>query len=160
MPSDQRPAAAVDALLAGALPAERPKASEISLAPGRALGIAPLTIDRAMLSTYLDEIRETDPIYRAHGLAHPGQILRLANRALLQNVVLGPWIHVGSKVRNYAAVRVGEQLTFRSKITSNVVSKGHAIVEFDAIVVADGARSVAEITYTAIWRPRQIAEAG
>jgi len=136
MPSDQRPAAAVDALLAGALPAERPKASEISLAPGRALGIAPLTIDRAMLSTYLDEIRETDPICRAHGLAHPGQILRLANRALLQNVVLGPWIHVGSKVRNYAAVRVGEQLTLRSKITSNVVSKGHAIVEFDAIVVA------------------------
>lgn len=160
MPSDQRPAAAVDALLAGAPPVERPKASEISLAPGRALGIAPLTIDRAMLSTYLDEIRETDPIYRAHGLAHPGQILRLANRALLQNVVLGPWIHVGSKVRNYAAVRVGELLTLRSKITSNVVSKGHAIVEFDAIVVADGARSVAEITYTAIWRPRQIAEAG
>jgi acyl dehydratase len=160
MPSDRRPAPTVDALLAGAPPAERPKASETSLAPGRALGIAPLTIHPAMLSTYLDEIRETDPVYRADGLAHPGQILRLANRALLQNVVLGPWIHVGSKVRNYAAVHVGEQLTLRSKITSNVVSKGHAIVEFDAIVVADGARTVAEITYTAIWRPRQVAEVG
>jgi acyl dehydratase len=160
MPSDQRPAPPVDALLAGAPPAERPKASEISLAPGRVLGITPLTIDRDMLSTYLDEIRETDPVYRTHGLAHPGQILRLANRALLQNVVLGPWIHVGSKVRNYTAVRVGEQLTLRSKITSNVVCMGHAIVEFDAIVVADSARSVAEITYTAIWRPRQVAETG
>jgi len=159
MPSDRRPAPAVDALLAGAPPAERPRASETSLAPGRALGIAPLTIDRAMLSTYLDEIRETDSVYRTHGLVHPGQILRLANRALMQNVVLGPWIHVGSKVRNYAAVHVGEQLTLRSKITSNLVSKGHAIVELDAIVVADGARSIAEITYTAIWRPRQVAEA-
>ena len=85
------------------------------------------------------------------GLVHPGQILRLANNALVQNVLLGPWIYVGSKVRNHTAVRVGEQLTLRSKITSNVVSKGHAIVEFDAIVVADGARTVTEITHAAIW---------
>jgi acyl dehydratase len=158
MPSDQRPAPAVDALPSGAPPSERPKASEVSLAPGRPLGIAPLTIERAMLSTYLDEIRETDPIYRAEGLAHPGQILRLANQALVQNVVLGPWIHVGSKVRHHAAARVGEQLTLRSRVTANVVNKGHAIVEFDAIVIADGARTVTEIAHAAIWRPRQAAE--
>lgn len=128
------------------------------LRPAPALGIRPLTIDRAMLSTYLDEIRETDPIYRAEGLAHPGQILRLANQALVQNVVLGPWIHVGSKVRHHAAARVGEQLTLRSRVTANVVNKGHAIVEFDAIVIADGARTVTEIAHAAIWRPRQVAE--
>jgi acyl dehydratase len=160
MPADRRPAPAVDALPALAPPAERPQASETSLAPGRALGIRPLTIDRAMLSTYLEAIRETDPIYRTEGLAHPGQILRLANQALVQNVVLGLWIHVGSKVRHHAAVRIGEQLTIRSKITSNVVNKGHAIVEFDAIVVADDARTVAEITHAAIWRPRQVSEQG
>jgi acyl dehydratase len=159
MPSDRRPAPPVDALPAGAPPAERPPASEASLAPGSVLGIRPLTIDRAMLSTYLDEIRETDPIYRAEGIAHPGQILRLANQALVQNVVLGPWIHVGSKVRHYAAARVGERLTLRSRVSSNVVNKGHAIVEFDAIVIADGARTVAEIAHAAIWRPRQVAEA-
>jgi acyl dehydratase len=160
MAPDQRSAPAADALPAGAPPAERPQASETSLAPGRALGIAPLTIDRAMLSTYLDEIRETDSLYRVEGLVHPGQILRLANQALVQNVVLGPWIHVGSKVRNHAVARVGQQLSMRSKITSNAVSsKGHAIVEFNAIVVADGARGVAEITHIAIWRPRQISEA-
>ena len=111
-----------------------------------------------MLGNYLDDIRETEPIYRTEGLVHPGQILRLANQALVQNVVLGPWIHVGSKLRNYAAVHVGQQLTLRSRITSNAVSKGHAIVEFDAIVVADGQRSVAEITHVAIWRPRQVSE--
>ncbi len=157
-PSDQRPAPSVDAVPAGTPPAARPQASETSLAPGRVLGITPLTIDRAMLSTYLDDIRETAPIYRTDGLVHPGQILRLANMALVQNVVLGPWIHVGSKVRNYAAVRVGEQLTLRSEIKSNVVSKGHAIVEFDAIVIADGQRCVAEVTHVAIWRPRQTSE--
>jgi len=159
MPSDRRPAPPIDILPAGSPPAERPKASDASLAPGRGLGIVPWTADRAMLSTYLDEIRETDPIYRREGLVHPGQILRLANQALVQNVVLGPWIHGGSRVRNYAAARLGEELTIRARITSNVVSKGHAIVEFDAIVVAHGARCVAELTHTAIWRPRQVSQA-
>ncbi len=158
IPSDQRPAPGVDALPAGTPPAIRPQASETSLAPGRALGIMPLTVDYAVLSTYLNEIRETDRVYLTEGLVHPGQILRLANMALTQNVVLGPWIHVGSKIRNHAAVLVGQQLTLRSKITSNFVSKGHAIVEFDAIVIANGERSVAEIAHIAIWRPRQLSE--
>jgi acyl dehydratase len=157
-PSDPPPAPGIGALPDGRPPSTRPAASEASLAPGRALGITPLTVDRAMLSTYLDEIRETEPIYRAQELVHPGQVLRLANMALVQNVLLGPWIHVGSKVRNHTVVYVGEQLTLRSKITSNIVSKGHAIVEFDAIVIANGERSVAEITHVAIWRPRQVSE--
>ena len=158
IPAERRPAPPIDALPIATPPAERPAATETSLTPGRALGITPVTIDRAMLGNYLEDIRETEPIYRTEGLVHPGQILRLANQALVQNVVLGPWIHVGSKLRNYAAVHVGQQLTLRSRITSNAVSKGHAIVEFDAIVVADGERSVAEITHVAIWRPRQVAE--
>ena len=159
MPPRRAPPA-IDSLPAGTPPEERPKASEESLAEGRALGIAPLVIDRAMLSAYLEEIRETEPLYGAEGLIHPGQILRLANQALLQNVVLGPWIHVGSTIRFHALARTGEELTLRSRITSNAVNKGHAFVAFDAIVVADGARVVAEITHTAIWRPRQVAEAG
>jgi acyl dehydratase len=158
IPAERRVAPPIDALPIATPPSERPAANETSLAPGRALGITPVTIDRAMLGNYLDDIRETEPIYRTEGLVHPGQILRLANQALVQNVVLGPWIHVGSKLRNYAAVHVGQQLTLRSRITSNAVAKGHAIVEFDAIVVADGERSVAEITHVAIWRPRQVAE--
>jgi len=159
MPTDRPPAPAVDALSASPLPKQRPKASETSLAPNLALGIAPVTIDRVMLAAYLDDIKESDPIYRAEGLVHPGQILRLANQALLENAVLGPWIHTESKVRHYAVARVGEELTLRARITSNVVVKGHAIVKFDAIVIADGARTVAEITHAAIWRPRQAAKA-
>jgi acyl dehydratase len=154
----RRPAPAIDSLPEAVPPAERPKASETSLAPGRALGIAPIVIDRAVLLAYLDEIRETEPIYRVEGLVHPGQILRLANQALLQNVVLGPWIHVGSTVRFHDLARTGEELTLRSKIASNAENKGHAIVTFDAMVIAGGARAVAEITHTAIWRPRQVAE--
>src|SRR5439155_17409681 len=91
-----RAAPAIDSMPAGVPPADRPKASEESLGVGRALGIVPFVADRAIHSTYLDEIGETEPLYRAEGLVHPGQVLRLANFALLQNVVLGPWIHVGS----------------------------------------------------------------
>lgn len=154
-----RSAPAIDSLPAGVPPADRPKASDGSLGVGRALGIVPMVIDRAMLSAYLDEIRESEPLYRAQGLIHPGFILRLANYALLQNVVLGPWIHVGSTTRFHSAAQVGEELTVRSRITSNTVNKGHAIVAFDALVVADGARVVAEISHSAIWRPRQVVEA-
>src|SRR5215212_8899271 len=60
----RRAAPAIDSL-PGTPPAERPQASEVSLAVGRALGIAPLVIDRTALSGYLDEIRETEPLYRA-----------------------------------------------------------------------------------------------
>lgn len=158
MPTDRWAAPAVNALSARILPKERPKASETSLAPGLGFSITPVTFDRVMLATYLDDIKETDPIYRTEGLVHPGQILRLANQALLENVVLGPWIHTESKVRHFAAARVGEELTLNSRITSNLVVRGHAIVKFDAIVIADGARTVAEITHVAIWRPRQVAE--
>jgi len=139
--------------------AERPRASEASLAVGRALGIAPVVVDRAALAAYLDAVRETDPLYRAEGLLHPGQILQLANRALLENVVLGPWIHLRSRVRHCAAACVGERLTLRAQITANTVVKGHATVELDAVVAAND-KVVAELTHVAIWRPRQLAEDG
>jgi len=155
-----RPAPAVDSLPLGIPPAERPQASEATLDEGRALGIAPLMIDRAALAAYLDAVGETEPLYRADGIVHPGQILRLANQALLQNVVLGPWIHVGSTIRFHGLARVGDELTLRARITSNAENKGHAIVTFDAIVVADGTRTIAAITHTAIWRPRQVAQTG
>jgi acyl dehydratase len=159
LPDQPRPVPSLNSLPSETPPEVRPNASNASLAPDRALGIAPWTASAAILATYLDEIRETDPVYRRENLVHPGQILRLANQALVQNVVLGPWIHVGSKVGNHAVAHVGQELTVRANVTSNVVSKGHAIVEFDAIVVADGTQVVAELTHTAIWRPRQVAEA-
>ena len=150
---------AVDSLPSGVLPQERPKASESNLAPGVSLGLAPTTITDETLGQYLADIREQDGLYLREGLVHPGQILRLCNAALVQSVVLGPWIHVGSRLRNFSAARVGQELTLRNRITSNGVSKGHAIVEFDALAIADGKQVVAQITHTAIWRPRHVVEA-
>ena len=68
----------------------RPPASEESLAPGMVLGTAPLGVTPALAAEYLAAVREADPIYAREGLVHPGQVLRLCNQALVQNVVLGP----------------------------------------------------------------------
>lgn len=136
-------------------PAERPEASEATLSPGTWLGTAPEPMTAEVLADYLRGIAETEPLYAAEGLVHPGLVLRLCNRALTQNVVLGPWIHVGSRVQNLAAVRVGEELTVRARVLANLDRKGHRIVELDALVVADGHHAVAHVLHTAIWRPRQ-----
>jgi acyl dehydratase len=139
-------------------PATRPPAGEDTLAVGTLLGIAPWRLTEALAAEYLAGIGETEPLYAREGLAHPGLILRLCNRALVENVVLGPWIHVGSRVRNFAAARVGEEFTLRARVTANYERKGHRLVDLDALVLADGGRVVARVAHTAVWRPRQVAE--
>ena len=94
-------------------PLDRPVASAESLAPGTILCTAPAQFDEAALTAYLDAVSERDPVYLKEDLVHPGMILRLGNQALMQNVRLGPWIHVASSVRNFAAARLGEELTLR-----------------------------------------------
>jgi len=138
-------------------PTTRPPAGEESLAAGTVLGTAPLEVTPAVAAAYLAAVREADPIYAAEGLVHPGQVLRLCNQALVQNVVLGPWIHVGSRVRNLAAARVGQALTARARVVENVERKGHRIVELDVLVVDGTGAPLAHILHTAIWRPRQVA---
>jgi acyl dehydratase len=141
-------------------PETRPKASDESLAPGLWLGTRVLELTPQVLADYLRDVRETAPLYAEQGIAHPGLILRMCNWLLTQNVVLGPWIHVGSKLRFHSEARLGESLTARGRITANSDRKGHRIVTIDALVLADGARPVARVTHDAIWRPRQVAEAG
>lgn len=135
-------------------PEARPEASEATLAPGLRLCTAAEPMTREVLADYLAGIGETEPLYAAEGLVHPGLVLRLCNKALTQNVRLGPWIHVGSAARNLAPARLGEALAVHALVLANEDRKGHRIVELDALVVADGARPVARVRHTAIWRVR------
>ncbi len=134
----------------------RPPASETSLVPGRWINSLPIPVTPAFFREYLRDLRETDPLYSREGIMHPGMILRMGNRVLGHNVVLGPWIHVGSVARNLGLGRVGETLTARARIAANEVRKGHAFVELDVLVLAEE-RPVAHVLHTAIWRPRQLA---
>lgn len=137
--------------------AERSPADEGSLQVGRWLGIKPLRVTADWAARYVADVRERDPIYLEQGLSHPGQLPRLLNWALTHNVVMGPWIHVGSKVDHFAAAKVGDELTVHAKVTANYEKKGHRFVELDGLVVANGTTPVARIAHTAIYRPRAAA---
>ena len=126
-------------------PEERPAADATSLAEGRLLGVRPVHVTAEFAAKYYQDVRETEALYVRESLVHPGLILRLCNWALTHNVALGPWIHVGSKVANFSAGRVGETLSVRAVVARNYEHKGHLFVDLDALVVADDARPLARI---------------
>jgi acyl dehydratase len=123
------------------------------------LGTAPRSWDAAALNDYLAEVREADPIYTANGLVHPGVLQRLMNQVLVQNAILGPWIHVGSNMQLLSAAKIGDALAARAKVTANYEKKGHRFVELDAVVVANGKTPVAHCQHIAIYQPREQAAA-
>ena len=136
---------------------ERPPADEASLPAESWLGLDPYPITPEMAARYLADSRETATIYAEASLVHPRDILRSANFVLSRNVVLGPWIHVGSRIRHFAAARVGDTLSVRARITRNYEHKGHRFVELDALVLGNETTPVAQIEHVAIYRPRQVA---
>jgi acyl dehydratase len=138
-------------------PADRPLASETTLAAGTLFGIRPLPITRELVEQYVSDLRETETLYLKEGLAHPVIIARTGNWALNHNVVLGPWMHVGSKLEHFAAVHIGDELSVRARITANYEHKGHKFVDADVLVLVSRTKPVARIAHTAIWLPRQLA---
>jgi acyl dehydratase len=137
----------------------RPAADETSLAVGRWLGMTPLVVTAEFHAQDLSDTRETDPLYAAEGIVHPGTILRCCNWVLSHNVVLPAWMHVGSKVQSLGMAHIGDTLSARARVTQNYVHKGHKFVEVDALVLANEGTPLARVTHTAIYRPRQLAEA-
>jgi acyl dehydratase len=138
-------------------PEQRPPADESALAIGTLLGIRPLLVTPEFAADYLRDSRETDPLYAREGLVHPATVLRTGNWVLSHNVVLGPWIHVGSSVRHFALARVGDEITARGRVTANYDHKGHRFVEVEVLVLANRTTAVAHVAHTAIYRPRQVA---
>lgn len=114
------------------LPAQRPPASPQSLAPGRILGT----------------------LYANLPLADAATLLTLSNRLLIENVKLGPWIHVASDLRHLSLARNGERLSVRGRVAERFERKGHQFVVLDILVVADGQRLVQQVRHTAIYELR------
>jgi acyl dehydratase len=68
-------------------------------------------------------------------------------------------MHVGSKVQHFGIAHIGDTLSARARVTRNYVHKGHKFVEVDALVLANERTPLARVTHTAIYLPRQLAEA-
>jgi acyl dehydratase len=138
---------------------ERKPVSGSSYEVGKWLGCIPRDWTGDAAREYLADIRETDPIYTRENLGHPGLLPRIMNKVLVDNAILGPWIHVGSKMQLLSAGKVGDELTARAKVVGNYEKKGHRFVELDALVVANGTTPLAHCRHIAIYQPREQAAA-
>lgn len=135
------------------LPAQRPPVSRALLERPGPLGTVEAPYDEERAATFLDGVAEPLPLYRGRqGRLHPAFFLDQANRALDRNVRLGPWIHVGSRLRHLDGAHVGERLQTRGRVRSLYEKKGRQYVELDLLVVAGPtARPVAHVLHTAIY---------
>ena len=75
---------------------------------------------------------------------------------LRENVALPPWIHTGSKVQNYSAAIVGDEITARARVVDNYERKGHRLVDLDVLLVANGSRVLSRVLHTAIYQLRHL----
>jgi acyl dehydratase len=139
--------------------AQRPPVDASSFALEQWLGTAPRAWNNKDFTEYLEEVRATDQIYRDAGALHPGIFQRIMNQVLVQNVILGPWIHVGSTMQLLTAAHPHDELVARARVTANYDKKGHRFVELDALVVANGTTPVAHCQHVAIYQPREQAAA-
>ena len=139
--------------------AERRQVDTASYQVGKWLGTLPRAWAGDVAKEYLTDVRETDAIYAREGLGHPGLLQRVMNKVLVDNAILGPWIHVGSRMQLVAAAKSGDELTARAKVTGNYEKKGHRFVELDALVVANGRTPLAHCQHIAIYQPREQAAA-
>jgi acyl dehydratase len=138
------------------LPEPRPEATREHLGALETLGTPVNGYDEAAAAEWLGRVDDPLPLYRGReGWVHPAFFLDQANRALRQNVRLGPWIHVGSVVRHLGGARLGETLATRGRVRSLFEKKGREFVELDLVIVAgtgERPRPVAHILHTAIYR--------
>jgi acyl dehydratase len=138
--------------------AQRKPVDAMSYETGKWLGVVPRAWAGTDATGYLTDVRETLPIYAQDKLGHPGLFQRVMNKVLVDNAILGPWIHVGSRMQLLAPAKTGDELTARAKVIANYDKKGHRFVELDALVLANGA-PVAHCWHIAIYQPRQQAAA-
>ena len=139
--------------------AERKQVDANSYETGKWLGTVPRDWAGEVATEYLTDVRESDPIYAREGLGHPGLLQRVMNKVLVDNAILGPWIHVGSRMQLLSAAKAGDTITARARVTGNYDKKGHRFVELDALVVANGKTPLAHCWHIAITQPREQAAA-
>jgi acyl dehydratase len=145
-----------DAWPSGPPPELPPAASEATLAAGP-FGCIEATFVADRAQEYLDDVRETLPLFRDERVAHPGWLLRFANYVLTANVRMGPWIHVESTARLLGTVHDGERVQTRALVSEVRERGGHRFVDLDVLQLV-GDRPVARTAHTAIYQPRGVGE--
>jgi len=134
------------------LPAQREPGTRAYFDTHTTLGTFVVRYDAAQGEDYVEAVSDPLPLYRgATGWVHPAFFAHVANRCLRSNVVIGPWIHIGSVVRHLGGARVGDTLAGRARVRSLWDKKGRDFVELDIAILANG-RPVAHVLHSAIYR--------
>lgn len=150
---------------AAALPPrdQRVQPSIAALPAGKTLGSLALTVaDFATVegesgAPFVDDVRDPLPIYRGRDAAcHPAWVVAKANRLLMENVALGPWIHTASVTQHYALPEPNEPLSLRGTVLESYEKRGHEFVVLDLALLGRDDRSLAHVTHTAIVRPARV----
>jgi hypothetical protein len=134
------------------LPAERASGTRAYFDAHPTLGTFVVRYDAAQAEAYVDQVSDPLALYRgADGWVHPAFFTHIGNRCLRTNVLIGPWIHIGSVVRHLGGARVGDTLAGRARVRSLWDKKGRDFVELDIAILANG-RPVAHVLHSAIYR--------
>jgi hypothetical protein len=88
------------------------------------------------------------------GWANPAFTLGCANWVLARNVRLGPWIHVQSDVRHFAAVPRDGRLVVESRVVDLFERGGHEFVDLDVAIFLAPATPALATRHRAIYRLR------
>ena len=133
-------------------PAQREPGTRAYFDAHPTLGTFKIEVDQKQAEDYAASVSDGSPLYRgASGWIHPAFFTHMANRCLRTNVVIGPWIHVGSVVRHLGGARVGAAFSARAKVRSLWEKKGRDFVELDIAILANG-KPVAHVLHSAIYR--------
>ena len=135
------------------LPATREPGTRAYFDAHPVLGTFVVRYDAAQANDYVSTVSDPLPVYRetGGGWIHPAFYTWLGNRCLRTNVIVGPWIHVGSVVRHLAPARIGDTLAGRTRVRSLWDKKGRDFVELDIAILANG-KPVAHVLHSAIYR--------
>lgn len=142
---------------------DRLEPSIAALPTGKILGTLVLTVANYATvegesgAPFVDDVRDPLPIYRGQdAVCHPAWVVAKANRVLMENVALGPWIHTASVTQYLALPAPDEPLSLRGRVAESYEKRGHEFVVLDLALFGSDDRPLAQVTHTAIVRPARV----
>lgn len=142
---------------------ERPEATRAALERLREEALGHVVVEwpgKSELDRYTRDLDAMPDLVRLDrgGYANAAFVLGIANWVLARNVVLGPWIHVESDVRNFGAIARGSRLCAEASVTDLFERRGHEFVDLDVAVYDDGDDTpLMRASHRAIYRLRPAA---